>query len=238
MTEDFDFCTSPDTFLALRCGRCGGVYLSLVPADDTLAARIYPPEYFARHGPAWRHTPPQGTRVLDLGPLVGPDQLGRLAREGSAYDLVRLDLTLECAPDPLAVLQAVHPALRPGGRVVLLLNNLRSPAFAWFGGRHWGGYDTPRQRRVLTRDGLARLALAADLDVAEVRFLSAGEPWVRSFHRWFRDWNAPGWLTSRFADGAHLGLALFRLFDAVLRPLGRSAFFVATLKRRASTFGQ
>jgi hypothetical protein len=230
MVEDFEFRTSPDTFLALRCQTCGTVFLSLVPADAA-ADQIYPAAYFASRPSRWHHTAARGTRVLDLGPSVGADQVGRRAHDDAPYDLVRLDLTLECSPDALATLQAVRAALRPGGRAMLLLNNLRSPAFAWFGGRHWGGYDTPRQRRVFTRDGLVRLARAAELELAEMTGLAAGEPWVRSFHRWLTDWNAPAWLAARFSNRPSVSRALFNLVDAMLRPLNRSAFLIATLRR-------
>lgn len=84
--EDFEYRTSPDTFLAVRCRKCGTVYLDLRPLASELA-RIYPPSYHAfdfssqRFGLAYRvrrrleahrllrfcrGLPPQ-TRVLDVG---------------------------------------------------------------------------------------------------------------------------------------------------------------------------
>ncbi len=44
--EDFEYRTSPDTFLAMQCVSCGLVYLRLRPAESELG-RIYPPEYHA-----------------------------------------------------------------------------------------------------------------------------------------------------------------------------------------------
>ena len=44
--EDFEYRTSPDTFLAVRCRGCGLVYLRHRPAPSELA-RIYPPSYHA-----------------------------------------------------------------------------------------------------------------------------------------------------------------------------------------------
>lgn len=233
MTEDFEFRTSSDAFLALRCQSCGSVFLSMVPADEALP-RIYPREYFAAHAAPWRDAPARGSRVLDLGPSVGADHVRRLAQEAGTYDLARLDLTLECATDPLALLQAVRAALRPGGQVVVRLNNLRSAAFDRFGGRHWGGYDTPRQRRVLSSDGLARLAQAAALELVSTTALPAGELWVRSLHHWCADWRAPDWIAARFGGSARLSLMLFRLVEAGLRSRGRSALLIATLGRPAS----
>ena len=44
--EDFEYKSSPDTFLAMRCSGCGLVYLNPRPAMSELT-RIYPPEYHA-----------------------------------------------------------------------------------------------------------------------------------------------------------------------------------------------
>jgi SAM-dependent methyltransferase len=44
--EDFEYRTSPDTFLAVRCADCGLVYLNPRPAVSELD-RIYPPDYHA-----------------------------------------------------------------------------------------------------------------------------------------------------------------------------------------------
>lgn len=44
--EDFEYRTSPDTFVAMRCRRCGLVYLNPRPAREELS-RIYPPTYHA-----------------------------------------------------------------------------------------------------------------------------------------------------------------------------------------------
>jgi SAM-dependent methyltransferase len=228
MTEDFDFRTSAETFLVLRCQACGSLFLSQTPTD-AVAARIYPPEYLARRVSRWSHTPARGAQVLDLGSSAGREQLERVRQAGSTYDLIRLDLTLEHAPDPQELLRVVRGALRPDGQVVALLNHLRSPAFGWFGGRHWGGYDTPRQRRVLTAEGVARLASAANLEVVRTSVVSAGEPWARSFRRLCLDWGAPAWLSARFEDRSVLARS-FGLVDLALRPLGRSAFVVVTLR--------
>ena len=84
--EDFEYRSSPDQFLAMRCQDCGLVYLKLRPAMSELP-RIYPPDYHAfdfsgeRYGLPhrvrrrlearrllrWcRDLPPQA-RILDVG---------------------------------------------------------------------------------------------------------------------------------------------------------------------------
>jgi 2-polyprenyl-3-methyl-5-hydroxy-6-metoxy-1,4-benzoquinol methylase len=44
--EDFEYRVSADSYVAMRCGGCGLVYLNPRPADDELD-RIYPPNYHA-----------------------------------------------------------------------------------------------------------------------------------------------------------------------------------------------
>jgi hypothetical protein len=232
VTKDFDFATSPDTFLVLKCVGCGSIYLSLVPTDEE-AARIYPAVYLEQRPGRWRGSPEEGARILDLGVPVRRSRLEEVARGGEQYDLARLDLTLEHIPDPAATLEAVRFALRPGARAVLILNNLRSPAFSLFGGRHWGGYDAPRQRRVLTVDGLLRLAEGAGLELTGLSTVASANPWRQSMRRLCQDWGAPAWLARRFDNRARASTALFGGLDSLFRLLGRGALLVATLRRPA-----
>jgi SAM-dependent methyltransferase len=84
--EDFEYRSSPDTFLAVRCRSCGLVYLRQRPTAAELD-RIYPPSYHAfdfsaeNYGLAWRvrrrleagrmlrfcRGLPRGARILDVG---------------------------------------------------------------------------------------------------------------------------------------------------------------------------
>jgi SAM-dependent methyltransferase len=84
--EDFEYRTSPDSFLAMRCRRCGLVYLDPRPAPSELP-RIYPPTYHAfdfsaerygfvyrvrraleaRRAMQWCRGLPGDARILDVG---------------------------------------------------------------------------------------------------------------------------------------------------------------------------
>lgn len=84
--EDFEYRTSPDTFLAVRCRRCGLIYLNPRPADSE-AGRIYPDHYHAfdfkpeefglayrvrrwleaRRALRWCRGLPRWARILDVG---------------------------------------------------------------------------------------------------------------------------------------------------------------------------
>jgi SAM-dependent methyltransferase len=84
--EDFEYRTSPDSFLAMRCLGCGLVYLSPRPSMAELG-RIYPPSYHAfefsaerfglvyqvrrrleaRRLLSWCRGLPEDARILDVG---------------------------------------------------------------------------------------------------------------------------------------------------------------------------
>ncbi len=84
--EDFEYRTSADSFLAVRCRQCGLLYLNPRPAPHELE-RIYPPSYHAfdfsprryglvyrirraletRRARAWCRGLPDTARVIDIG---------------------------------------------------------------------------------------------------------------------------------------------------------------------------
>lgn len=84
--EDFEYRTSPDTFIAMRCRQCGLVYLDPRPTPTELP-RIYPPNYHAfdfsaerfgfvyrvrralegRRALQWCRGLPEDARILDVG---------------------------------------------------------------------------------------------------------------------------------------------------------------------------
>jgi SAM-dependent methyltransferase len=110
--EDFEYRSSPDRFVAMRCRRCDLVYLSPRPALEELG-RIYPPHYHAyqftaaKFGLAYRVRSrlearrllsyakglPQGARILDIGCGDG-FHLDLLKRFGDpSWQLVGVDVS-------------------------------------------------------------------------------------------------------------------------------------------------
>jgi SAM-dependent methyltransferase len=165
------------------------------------------------------------------GLTVHPGNLEHLDLGRGCYDLVLLIGTVEHALDPVATLSSVGLLLRPTGRAVIVAQNLASPSFTLFGGRHWGGYDVPRQRRLFTVEGLRRLAGSAGLELASLSTLSSTAPWLRSMHRLLEDWGSPAWLVNCFGERSWLAAAAFAVWETLDRVRGGGTVVVAVLRR-------
>ena len=284
--EDFEYRTSPDTFLAVRCRRCGLVYLNPRPADAE-ADRVYPDHYHAfdfkpegfglvyrvrrrleaRRALRWCRGLPAAARILDVGcgdgfhlkllrdhgrrgwALEGVDtdrravaaaraaglavhhgKVEELDLPNGAYHLVLMVMTVEHLANPVAVLRAVKRLLASGGRVVVVTDNVGSPDFAVFGGRHWGGYHFPRHLNLFTRATLAKLAAAAGLTAESVVTTFSPVNWVYSVRNWLDDWGTPRWLVNRFSLRSAAALAAFTLLDVPLAAAGHGAILRATFR--------
>jgi SAM-dependent methyltransferase len=280
--EDFEYRTVPDSFLMMRCRRCGLVYLNPRPADRE-GPRIYPDHYHAfnfseaefglihrvrrrleaRRLLRWCRGLPADARILDVGcgdgfhlgllrefgeptwTLRGVDVDSRAVAqarragldvvEGTVetlpkdhgYHLALMIMTVEHLPSPVETIRAVAERLLPGGRLVIVTDNVRSPDFAVFGGRHWGGYHFPRHTYLFDRDTLSRLAAAAQLGVERISTGLSPVNWVYSFRNWIDDWGGPRWLVNRFSLQSPVGLAVFTLVDAPFSVFGRGAILQA-----------
>lgn len=223
-----------EAFLALRCSECGSVYLSPAPANGAAfrSTGLSVPAGFSR--PAQRVM--SAARGLDPALVVTLSRkseatidASRLGREH--YQIVILDSTLEYSQVPLALLASLRESLRRSGQVVLVLKNLASPSFRYFGGRHWAGYDFPRQRAVYSIEGIRRLAGRSGLEVQSVSSASDPGCWVESCRRALSDWQVPGWVVSRFTNTSLLSRAIFGILEGMLRWRGKGALLVVRLER-------
>ncbi len=288
--EDFEYRTSPDTFLAVRCRRCSLVYLNPRPADDRTDS-LYPDHYHAfafdqadfglvyhvrrrleaRRLLRWCAGLPETAHVLDVGcgdgfhlrllqdfgrpgwTLEGVDTDARAvsaaARRGlvvhhgrvetlglptGRYHLILLVMTIEHLADPLAMLRTIRGLLAPGGRVGIITDNVGSPDFALFGGRHWGGYHFPRHFTLFSRRTLTRLAAEAGLETERVATAVSPVNWTYSVRNLIDDWNGPRWLVDRLSLRSALPLAVFTLLDLPLSWVNRGAILRASFIRRGT----
>jgi len=285
--EDFEYRTSPDTFQAVRCQRCGLVYLDPRPAVSEFD-RIYPASYHAfdfseerfglvyqvrrrleaRRLLSWCRGLPEDARILDVGcgdgfhlrllrdfgkpgwTLEGIDAdrkaieaaarsklsvhhgtVQELERTGRTYHLAILIQTIEHVDDPPAVLRSVRNLLRPGGRLVVVTDNVETLDFRLFGGRHWGGYHFPRHWNLFSRKTLAALAQEVGLEVEEMATILSPVNWVYSVRNTLVDYKAPSWMVNRFSLASPGSLSVFTAFDALFQALGRGALLRAYLRR-------
>lgn len=167
------------------------------------------------------------------GLTVHQGEVETLPLPAGAYHLVLLVMTVEHLPDPLGTLRAVARLLAPGGRVVVVTDNVGSPDFALFGGRHWGGYHFPRHTYLFDRTTLARLGEAAGLAVERVVTAVSPVNWVYSVRNWLEDWGGPRWVVNRLSLRSALALGAFTLFDTPLAVLGRGAVLHGLFRKPA-----
>ena len=276
---DFEYRTSADEFLVVRCRRCRLVYLNPRPADSE-SGRIYPDSYHAfQFRPAdygliyrvrrrleakrllrWCRGLPADARILDVGcgdglhlgllrdfgkpgwraegldadsrAVAAARSAGLAVRHGmleeadfppESFHLVLLVMTIEHLPDPAATLRSVARLLAPGGRVAIVTDNVGSPDFAVFGGRHWGGFHFPRHTYLFDRHTLAQLAVGAGLTVDRIATAVSPVNWVYSLRNWLDDWGGPRWLVKRLSLRSFFALGVFTLFDMPLAAVGRGA---------------
>jgi SAM-dependent methyltransferase len=285
--EDFEYRTSPDTFQAVRCQRCGLVYLDPRPHTDELD-RIYPPSYHAfdfseerfglvyqvrrrleaRRLLSWCAGLPPDARILDIGcgdgfhlgllqefgrkgwTVEGVDAdkkaveaatkrklkvhhgtVQQLEQTGRTYHLAILIQTIEHVDNPRQVLESICRILTPGGRLVVVTDNVETLDFRLFGGRHWGGYHFPRHWNLFSKETLSKLAESAGFEVEEMATILSPVNWTYSVRNALVDYGALSWLVNRFSLQSPGSLSVFTAFDALFQALGRGALLRAFLRR-------
>lgn len=98
------------------------------------------------------------------------------------YDLVYASHVIEHVADPKAFICKVTEILKPGGHFVLWTPNIGSVDAQWFREKYWGPYCFPRHWFLFDRHSISKLARAADLEVATIRFNPTGSTWLYTFH--------------------------------------------------------
>ena len=285
--EDFEYRTSNDTYLAVRCLRCNLVFLNPRPHSSELS-KIYPDSYHAfafeaeQYGLIHRVRQrleirrlmnfakglPAKLRVIDIGcgdgfhldllarkgpkawSLEGIDADRRAASaaqakglrvhqgriedlqlESDSYDLALMIMTIEHLYDPAATLTEVRRILKPGGRLVVVTDNVGSPDFTWFKGRHWGGYHFPRHTVLFDKQTLGKLAEKCGFQVTTIRSAMSPVNWVYSVRNWIDDWGGPRWLVRQFSLESPLALAVGTAWDCGWTLLNRGAILHGTFAK-------
>ena len=148
-----------------------------------------------------------------------------------SFDMALLIATIEHVDDPPAVLKAVHHLLRPGGRVVIVTDNIDTLSFRLFASRHWGGYHFPRHWNLFDPRTLGRLARGAGFTVERLTTIVSPVNWTYSVHNTLVDWRAPAWMVNRFTLSSPVSLALFTALDWLQQLIGHGGLVRAVLRK-------
>ena len=120
--------------------------------------------------------------------------------------------------------------LRPGGRLVVVTDNVETLDFKLFGARHWGGYHFPRHWNLFSRGTLGALARGVGFEVEEIATRLSPVNWVYSVRNCLVDYAAPRWIVDRFSLASPGSLALFTVVDRLFQAMGRGALLRAFLR--------
>jgi SAM-dependent methyltransferase len=220
--QDFDLSSSPETFLAVRCRRCGLVYLNPAPTVNQVEHPPSPGGALGREIARFRHRLGDSARVLDVRGIEDLDNAS------GAYDGVLLSSVLERVNDPLSALKATRELLRPGGTAFVATPNTEGTVSQVFRGRHWSGYNFPRHRNLFCADVLRQASEKAGLERVSVRTVGAPDAWVRSVRNTMSDWRLPHWSLAGLRGIAFLGGTAIEWWQ---RLRGKGGILVASLRR-------
>ena len=244
--EDFAERRSAETFIAMRCRRCGVLYLDPRPQlshDD--APEWGPLRSILNHAVRTIPGAPNATAVVvggcdaDLtGELrargyldvraVGEDAVAEMPER--SVDLAILAGTLERATNPGGLLSDVQRVLRPGGCAVIVVANAGSAERAVFGGRHWSGYRFPRRYTFFDRGALATLVARAGLHVLRLRSTAHGASWLDSLQNVANDYGRTRTANEKFRERPWM-LRIAAGVDRAASVFDRGALLVAIAER-------
>ena len=148
-----------------------------------------------------------------------------------SYDFAMMIMVVEHVDDPAGILRSVHRILRPGGRVGIVTDNIRSVDARLGRRRHWGGYHFPRHFNLFSPRSLRSLAAEAGLEVVELKSMMSPVNWTYTVHNYLADRSAPEWLVRSFTLKSALALGGFTLVDALCTFAGRGALMRAVLRK-------
>jgi SAM-dependent methyltransferase len=165
------------------------------------------------------------------GFLVHESPVERVALPDGSYDLALLVMTIEHVHDPCTVMAAIRRSLKPGARLVIVTDNVETPDFAMFGGRHWGGYHFPRHLHLFSKATLAALARKSGMNVLDIGTMVSPVNWTYSMRNLLADWGAPSLVYDRLSLHSAPALAAFTALDIPWNIAGRGAILRGTFQR-------
>lgn len=155
----------------------------------------------------------------------------------ASYDLAIMVQTIEHVAEPARLLRDVGSLLKPGGRVVIVTDNIDSLDFRLFKKRWWGGYHFPRHWTLFSPAAIGKLAGKVGLEVDTQTTQVSPVNWTYSIRNFLADKKMPSWLVEQFSLRSTISLGVFTIFDTLHNIFGRGALINAVLRRPMSDKG-
>lgn len=106
-------------------------------------------------------------KIRNLGILVYTGTLFEVPLE-KKYDVISFRHVIEHVPNPVETLKRANELLVPGGKLIMLLPNLKSFGFKFFG-NCWYPLDPPRHLLQFTPETITKLGQTVGLEVEELK---------------------------------------------------------------------
>jgi SAM-dependent methyltransferase len=109
------------------------------------------------------------TRAKGITVIEG--DISALADHVACFDVITCSHVIEHVHDPVAVLQAMHRLLKPGGRLWIETPNINSFGHERYG-EHWRGLEPPRHLVLFNVESLSKVlhTIGFHVDEADVNF--------------------------------------------------------------------
>lgn len=105
--------------------------------------------------------------------------------------------------------------LRPGGVLILETPNLDSWDCKLFHNRYWGGWHAPRHWNLFTASSLARLARAAEFEIASIEYILNPFAWIHSVQYVVQEKTGSDKIAKWFDVNNFLLLCIFSMIDTI-----------------------
>ncbi|MGA7228956.1 MAG: class I SAM-dependent methyltransferase [Acidimicrobiia bacterium] len=157
--------------------------------------------------------------------------IGQVGLPSDSYDFAMMIMVIEHVDDPGSLMSGAFDALKPGGRLGVVTDNIGSPDAHLGKSRHWGGFHFPRHFNLFSKRSLADLARKEGFEIDSLTTMMSPVNWTYTVHNFLDDWGAPAWVVDRFTLESPIALALFTGIDGVARVLGQGALLRGVFRK-------